>query len=143
MKQQNIAVTTDSVIFHNNEEDLKILLVKRKGDPFKGQWALPGGFLEEEETLEACAIRELEEETGLQMDRLYQLRAFGTPGRDPRGRTVTIVFWGEIPSEEEVKGRDDAAEAAWFPVTALPELAFDHEEIITFAAEQYELDKMV
>ncbi len=142
MNNQNIAVTTDSVILHHNGEELKILLVQRKAEPFKGKWALPGGFLEEEETLEAGAIRELEEETGLQMDRLYQLRTFGTPGRDPRGRTITIVFWGEIPSEEEVKGNDDAAEAAWFPITDLPELAFDHEKIISFAAEQYNLEKI-
>lgn len=137
MPDQNISVTTDSVIFFENGDNLKILLVQRKSDPYKGKWALPGGFLEEQEPLEAGAKRELKEETGLEIDRLYQLHTFGSPGRDPRGRTITIVFWGEVPGEKKVKGSDDAAEADWFDIEELPDLAFDHDEIIEFAVEEY------
>ncbi|WP_029036848.1 NUDIX domain-containing protein [Salinimicrobium xinjiangense] len=130
MSKQNIAVTTDSVIFSTQNGETKVLLVKRKQDPFKGKWALPGGFLEDEEPLEDGAKRELEEETGLKVTTLKQLKAYGTPGRDPRGRTISIVFYGETGSEEEVKGNDDAEEANWFLLNDLPQLAFDHSEIL-------------
>lgn len=137
MPYQNISVTTDSVIFFNDDGDTHVLLVKRKKDPFKGMWALPGGFLEEEESLEKGARRELEEETGLKVEKLKQLRAFGTPGRDPRGRTISIVFYGETGSAESVKGNDDAEEARWFSVKDLPQLAFDHSEIMQVAIEAF------
>jgi 8-oxo-dGTP diphosphatase len=114
-----------------------VLLVKRKKDPFKDKWALPGGFLEDEEPLEDGAKRELEEETGLKINSLKQLHTFGTPGRDPRGRTISITFWGEVTSEEKVEGNDDAAEADWFSINDLPELAFDHSEILKVAREEY------
>jgi 8-oxo-dGTP diphosphatase len=137
MPKQEIAVTTDAVIFCGKRGEEKILFVRRKKDPFKDQWALPGGFLETDEPLEIGAKRELEEETGLKMEKLYQIRAFGDLGRDPRGRTISIAFWGKIPSEEKVEGKDDAAEAKWIPVSELPALAFDHDEIIKTAIEQY------
>ncbi|MGI0107237.1 NUDIX domain-containing protein [Salinimicrobium sp. WS361] len=137
MARQNISVTTDSVIFFRNNNQPKVLLVKRKKDPFKDQWALPGGFLEDEEPLEIGAKRELAEETGLKVRNLKQLKAFGTPGRDPRGRTISIPFWGEVTSEEKVEGSDDAADARWFSLNDLPELAFDHSEILELAREAY------
>lgn len=134
---QDIAVTTDAAIFCRKGETTRILLVQRKGDPFQGKWALPGGFLEEKEPLETGAKRELQEETGLVIDQLHQLRAFGTPGRDPRGRTITIAFWGEAFQAEQVSGGDDAADARWFPLKDLPELAFDHKEIIHHASGRF------
>lgn len=141
MSKQNISVTTDSVIFFSGEGETKVLLVKRKKDPYKGKWALPGGFLEEDEPLEEGAKRELEEETGLKVKRLKQLRTFGTPGRDPRGRTISIVFFGEITSEESVKGNDDAEEAKWFHLDELPQLAFDHSEVMKVATSTYFAEK--
>ncbi len=137
MSRQNISVTTDCVIFLKTGEELKILLVKRKKEPFKDSWALPGGFLEDEERLEEGAKRELREETGLVVSKLEQLHTFGTPGRDPRGRTISICFFGEISSEETVKAGDDAADAQWFTLNQLPKLAFDHSEILKVAREQY------
>ena len=125
-----IAVTVDCVLFFQKEEKLKVLLVQRKNDPFKGEWALPGGFLEEDEDLENGARRELKEETGLEVDKVWQIRAFGKPHRDPRGRTISIAFMGIIEDEKEVKGSDDASDARWFDSRNLPELAFDHREII-------------
>ena len=136
MSKQNISVTTDCVIFCKTGNDRKVLLVLRKSDPYKGKWALPGGFLEEEETLEAGAKRELQEETGLKINNLKQLTAFGTPGRDPRGRTISIPFIGEVASEEKVKGADDATDARWFSLDNLPDLAFDHAEILQLAHEK-------
>lgn len=138
MSKQNIAVTTDCVIFHKiSNERLKVLLIQRENEPFKEAWALPGGFLDVEETLEEGAKRELKEETGLQISRVQQLKAFGEPGRDPRGRTISIVFWGEVFSEEVVEGSDDAKDAKWFDLDQLPELAFDHKEIIDHALKEY------
>jgi 8-oxo-dGTP diphosphatase len=137
MARQNISVTTDSVIFFRNNNQPKVLLVKRKKDPFKDQWALPGGFLEDEEPLDVGAKRELAEETGLKIENLKQLKAFGTPGRDPRGRTISIPLWGEVTSEEKVEGSDDAADARWFFLNDLPELAFDHSEILELAREAF------
>ncbi|MDX1601535.1 MAG: NUDIX hydrolase [Salinimicrobium sediminis] len=141
MPKQNIAVTTDCVIFLNEGEGFKVLLVQRNSDPYRGKWALPGGFLEEEETLEAGAKRELQEETGLKIKNLRQLRAFGKPGRDPRGRTISIPFFGEVTSEEKVKGADDAADAQWFYLKELPDLAFDHAEILQEARNKYFSEK--
>lgn len=141
MAKQNISVTTDCVIFFRNNLKPKVLLVKRKNDPFEGQWALPGGFLEDEEPLEDGARRELKEETGLEIQKLQQLHTFGTPGRDPRGRTISITFWGEVGTEEAVKGNDDAMDANWFDLNDLPQLAFDHSEILRMAQEEYFLQR--
>ena len=130
MGKQHISLTADTAIFTRKNNVTKVLLVRRGNDPYKGQWALPGGFLKDEETLEAGAKRELEEETGLIVENLQQIRAYGKPDRDPRGRTVSIAFWTEIPSSKNVEGNDDAAEAKWFNLNELPELAFDHRQIL-------------
>lgn len=137
MPKQNISVTTDCVIFCDTPEGEKVLLIQRKNEPFKGQWALPGGFLEDEESLETGAKRELQEETGLRVQNLHQLRTFGAPGRDPRGRTISITYWGEVPADSNVAGNDDAVEAQWFRIKELPSLAFDHEQIVKKAIERY------
>ncbi len=134
--KQNIAVMVDNVVFCKTDK-FKVLLVQRKNDPFQGQWALPGGFLEEGETLEDGAKRELKEETGVEVDSMEQVRAFGKPGRDPRGPTVTIAFLSRIYCEEDLKPADDAKDARWVEVDKLPdmELAFDHDEIINVAQQ--------
>lgn len=133
MNQQEVAVTVDSVVFCRTPEEFKVLLVKRKKEPFKDQWALPGGFIEETEDLEEAIRRELREETGIEVKTVEQVRAFGKPGRDPRGRTISIAFLSQIDCEVDLKAGDDAAEAQWFEVDELPELAFDHAEIIEAA----------
>lgn len=136
MKQQEVAVTVDSVVFCSANNGFKVLLIKRKNDPFKGHWALPGGFIEETEDLVTAAKRELQEETGIVIKTMEQVRAFGAPGRDPRGRTISIAFVSRVFSEEGLKAGDDAAEASWVSVNDLPDLAFDHAEIIE-AAKSY------
>ncbi len=125
------AVTTDAVIFNMKAEDkLTILLIQRKNEPFKDQWALPGGFVETDETLEQCVAREIEEETGLKDIKFYQLEAFSDPDRDPRHRTITMAFWGFSKNDAVIKPGSDAVNAKWFNLTKLPGLAFDHEKII-------------
>jgi 8-oxo-dGTP diphosphatase len=131
--RQNIAITVDAVIIADINNQLKVLLIKRKNEPFKELWALPGGFLEEDEELEAGAKRELKEETGLEVSSMEQIKTFGTLGRDPRGRTLSIAFLARIREEQEVNGADDAAEAKWFNLNELPKLAFDHLEILDSA----------
>lgn len=134
MKQENIAVTVDNVVFCKlDNQQFKVLLIKRKNDPFKHQWALPGGFVEEDEDLETAAKRELKEETGVNVDSMEQVKAFGKPGRDPRGRMISIAFLSRIFCEEELNASDDALEASWYDIDHLPELAFDHNEIISAA----------
>lgn len=115
----------------------QVLLIERGRPPFQGAWALPGGYVEPHEPLEAAARRELREETGLEPRRLEQLRAFGDPGRDPRGWTVSVAYLA-VAGQEEARGMrpaaaDDAAGVAWFDLDDLPELAFDHAEILAVA----------
>ena len=113
---------------------LEVLLVQRGHEPFKGRWALPGGFVEENEDLPDGAARELEEETGLRPAVMVQIGAWGAPGRDPRGRTVSAVYLAVAAAgRDEVAGADDAAHAAWLPLNALPPLAFDHSDIVPAA----------
>jgi 8-oxo-dGTP diphosphatase len=127
----DIFVTTDSVIFTFDDQQLKVLLVRRARPPFEGLWAFPGGFLEPKEDLEACAARELKEETGIVNPRLKQYGAVGTMGRDPRGRSISIVFFGAVSIEiSKPQPADDADEAAFHPVKRRPRLAFDHEQIL-------------
>ncbi|WP_034892504.1 NUDIX domain-containing protein [Gillisia sp. Hel_I_29] len=133
MRPQNIAITVDTVIFYKIDKALKLLLIQRKNSPFKEKWALPGGFLEEDETLVNAAARELEEETGLTNVNLIQMEAYGAIDRDPRGRTISIAFMGLLDKEEIVAGADDAMNARWFDIRNLPELAFDHAEIVDAA----------
>jgi len=115
---------------------LQVLLVVRGNEPFEGRWALPGGFVEEHEDLPDAAARELAEETGLRPVVMDQVGAWGTPGRDPRGRVVSIVYVAVArPGADTVRGADDAARAAWRPVENLPPLAFDHDQILPAALE--------
>ena len=141
------AVTADCIVI-TKEAEPKILLIERGGEPFKGCWAFPGGFMNMDETTEQCAIRELEEETGLKVSKVYQIGAYSKVDRDPRGRTVTVAYLAIIDAPMAVKGQDDAAKAQWFPLMAFldkpsgkaerPELAFDHEEIMQDAIKKYE-----
>ncbi len=123
------AVTTDCILVTKGDNP-KILLIRRKHDPYAGKWALPGGFVEIEEDLPDAARRELEEETGLHDVELWQFRTYGRPGRDPRGRTISVVYYDFVDEGPRTTAGDDAAEADWFPLDDLPPLAFDHEEIV-------------
>ena len=137
-KYPEIKVTVDAVIFGKKEsEGLSVLLIKRKKDPFKDLWAIPGGFVEEDEPLEKAAMRELEEETGIKIKSLTQLHAFGEPGRDPRARTVSVAYYGVVDTDKhKPNAGDDAKDAAWFKLDELPELAFDHKKILEFAIKR-------
>ena len=115
-----------------------MLLIERGDEPFKGCWAFPGGFMNMDETTEQCAIRELEEETGLHISEVHQIGAYSKVDRDPRGRTVTVAYLAIVDEPITVSGQDDAAKAQWFPLSALPELAFDHDEIMQDAIKKYE-----
>ncbi len=131
------AVTTDIVIFTVRDEQLKVLLVKRKGAPFKGKWALPGGFVNIDEDLEQCAKRELAEETGVKGVYLEQLYTFGAPKRDPRERIITVAYFALIPSKQQtLKAASDAEAVDWFAIDELPKLAFDHQGIIDMAHQR-------
>ena len=123
------AVTADCVVI-TKETEPKVLLIQRGNEPFKGQWAFPGGFMNMDETTEQCAIRELKEETGLKVTEIQQIGAYSKVDRDPRGRTVTVAYLAIIDKVEAVKGLDDAAKAQWFSLSSLPKLAFDHEDIM-------------
>lgn len=120
----------DIVVLRKNSNRHEILLIKRLNEPFKDHWALPGGFIEMEEDLIESAFRELEEETGITQIELRQLKTYGAPGRDPRGRTISVVFGGFLNSGQKAKAGDDAKETQWFSVDELPPLAFDHDIII-------------
>lgn len=130
------AVTADCIVI-TNEPQPKVLLILRGDDPFKGAWAFPGGFMNMDETTEECAIRELEEESGLKVAIIHQIGAYSKVDRDPRGRTITVAYLAIVDSPKEVKGQDDAAKAEWFPITDLPELAFDHYDIMQDAIATY------
>jgi len=126
------AVTVDTAVFRGPSHARELLLVRRGVDPYAGMWALPGGFLDPDEPLERCARRELAEETGLSpAGEFGHVGAYGDPGRDPRGWTVTVLFAValQVGEPDAVVGGDDAAEAAWHPVAELPPLAFDHERL--------------
>ena len=130
------AVTADCAVI-TREEEPKALLIQRGNEPFKGCWAFPGGFMDMDETTEQCAIRELEEETGLKVSGLRQIGAYSKVDRDPRGRTVTVAYLAVVDRPLPVKGQDDAARAEWWPLSALPRLAFDHDEIMRDAIRKY------
>lgn len=122
-------VTVDAIIIDKSSKD-KILLIKRGNEPYKGMWALPGGFIEMEEKLEESVAREVLEETSLEGIEFTQFKAYGNPGRDPRDRNICVVFWGYCKNPKLAKAGDDAAEAHWFHLNKLPELGFDHSKII-------------
>ncbi len=127
-------VTVDVVIFTLRENDLQVLLVRRRNPPFAGMWAIPGGFVDIDEPLEAAALRELEEETGVRDVYLEQFHTFGDPGRDPRGRTITVAYLALVRADPvQPRAGDDAAEARWWSVSDLPPLAFDHDRILACA----------
>lgn len=127
------AVTVD-VVLVSREDEPRVLLIRRKKDPYAGRWAIPGGFLEMEEPLEAGARRELREETGLEVGPLEQLHTFGAPDRDPRGRTISVVYLGRAdPAHTAPRAGDDAAEVAWHSLRQPPPLAFDHDRVLACA----------
>jgi 8-oxo-dGTP diphosphatase len=130
------AVTADCVVI-TKETEPKVLLIQRGIDPYKGCWAFPGGFMNMDETTEECAIRELEEETGLKLSTIHQIGAYSKVDRDPRGRTITVAYLAIIDAPVEVAGQDDAAKAEWFPLSDLPHLAFDHYDIMQDAIALY------
>lgn len=140
-KYPHPAIAVDCVVFVNDQDDIKVLLIERKNEPFKGYWAFPGGFMDIDETAENAAKRELQEETGLEIGKVQQVGAFSEVGRDPRERVVSIAYYVEIPEMIVVKGCDDASKAAWFSLKALPSLAFDHEKILRRAIEKWNLER--
>ena len=123
------AVTADCVVI-TREAAPRVLLIQRGNEPFKGCWAFPGGFMNIDETTEQCAVRELEEETGLRLSSVRQVGTYSRVDRDPRGRTITVAYLALVDVPVPVQGHDDAARAQWFPLSALPPLAFDHAEIM-------------
>ncbi|MCR4964999.1 MAG: NUDIX hydrolase [Bacteroidales bacterium] len=138
-KYPHPAVATDCVVFGFDGKQLNILLIERGLDPFKGMWAFPGGFMRMDETAEACAQRELSEETGLSTQLLKQLGAFSGVRRDPRERVVSIAFYALV-KPADVIGGDDANDARWFPIEEVPQLAFDHDFILRKAMQQLRKD---
>jgi len=137
MLKQNIKVAADAMVFRKNAAQLQLLLIKRKNEPGIGLWAIPGGFVEDDEELEAAAIRELQEETGLSLPTMKQLYTFGKVGRDTRFRTVSVVYYTVLDrTDQKVAGGDDAADAQWINVEDIKELAFDHIEVLNFALQK-------
>ena len=132
------AVTADCVVM-TKEAVPQVLLIERGADPYKGCWAFPGGFMNMDETTEQCAIRELEEETSMKVSELYQIGSYSKVDRDPRGRTITVAYLAIVDAPIAVTGQDDAAKAEWFPIDALPPLAFDHEDIMQDALNDYKI----
>ena len=124
------AITADCIVFgYDPNKTLRVLLVKRRNEPYKDCWAFPGGFMEIDEDLETCARREVMEETGMALGEVFQFRSYSAVDRDPRARVITVVHFA-FEALAEVKGSDDAAEARWFDIDNLPKLAFDHRTII-------------
>ena len=135
------AVCVDIIVICRKSDKTFLLLIERKYPPFKNCRALPGGFVEMDETLEQSAIRELYEETGIKLKQLKQFAAYGDPGRDPRGRTVSIIYYTFLKEQYSPTAGDDAKNSQWYPIEQLPQLAFDHEKIIAdfvkFVTSQY------
>jgi 8-oxo-dGTP diphosphatase len=134
-----IKVAVDAIVFgYSKNEGVSVLLIKRKYPPFKDGWAIPGGFILEEESLEEAVKRELLEETGIKVNYLEQLYTFGAPKRDPRQRIISIAYFALVKSSlfQQLKASTDAAEAQWFNINKLPALAFDHKEILQTAIER-------
>jgi 8-oxo-dGTP diphosphatase len=136
--KQNIKLAVDAVVFgYTSKDGLSVLLIKRNIEPFKESWALPGGLVKDDESLEEAVERELQEETGISINYLEQLYTFGKPDRDPRNRVVSVTYYGLVkPDAFVVKADTDAEDAAWFNVTKLPSLAFDHQGILQVAIER-------
>ena len=131
------AVSVDIVVFTIRDNQLKLLLIRRAYAPYKGKWALPGGFVDIEESLEQAASRELQEETGVSSVYLEQLYTFGDPKRDPRERVITVAYYALIPSDKvQLQAATDAEAANWFDLNELPKLAFDHADIVAMAHQR-------
>lgn len=131
------AVTADYVVI-THEAEPRVLLIKRGGEPFKDCWAIPGGFMEMNETTEQCAVRELKEETNIVISDLHQIGVYSKVDRDPRGRTVSVAYLAITDKAQDAIGQDDAAEVKWWPLTALPKMAFDHDDIMRDAVRLYQ-----
>lgn len=130
------SVTADCLLFSRDGEGVSVLLIRRGGEPFKGTWAFPGGFIETgRENIEQCARRELKEETGLEAGELQLVGVYSSLGRDPRCPMVTAAFCGFVERQEPTGG-DDAAAARWFPIDDVPQLAFDHDEMFAAALKK-------
>ncbi len=129
------SVSADVVVV--DLEKRSLLLIQRKKDPFAGCWALPGGFMDMDESAADAAIRELEEETGLVVSSVQQIGSYSAVDRDPRGRVVTVAFYTTASESDEFAAADDAEDAKWFPVDELPDLAFDHSEILADCFAKY------
>ncbi len=136
--KQDIKVSVDAVVFgYEVKNNLSVLLIKRGIEPFKNQWALPGGLVLNDETLEEAVLRELKEETGITIDYLEQLYTFGTPKRDPRNRVISVSYFGLVkPNHFDIKAATDAADVKWFNLDELPKLAFDHQVIVDTAHQR-------
>lgn len=137
MGEQAIKLSVDAVVFGYEEGNISVLLIKRKYDPFIGQWAIPGGFVLNKESLEDAVERELFEETGIKINYLEQLYTFGKPDRDPRGRVVSIAYFGLVrPNAFKIYASTDAEQVQWFNINELPKLSFDHKKILKTAIER-------
>src|SRR5579871_2257710 len=123
-----VRVTVDIVLFTILERRLDVLLIRRLAKPFENRFALPGGFVLEHESVDAAALRELREETGVEKVYLEQLYTFGDPRRDPRGRVITVAYYALVPHNQTLRAGTDASDATWFPIAELPQLAFDHRK---------------
>lgn len=133
----SIRLAVDAVVFGYADQQLQLLLIRRNIPPFEGEWALPGGQVLYEESLEAAVERELQEETGISINYLEQLYTFGQPGRDPRNRVVSVAYFALVnPNQFELAAATDAADAQWFPCENLPALAFDHAQIVEYALKR-------
>lgn len=137
MYTPHIFVTVDVVLTRKFEGKIQILLIQRKNEPFKDYWALPGGFVDKDEDIEAAAKRELYEETDIQLYQVKQIGAYGKPDRDPRHRTLTVAYYGEIDNLAIAKAKDDAKNVRWFDWDQMPALAFDHSDIVRDAEKRY------
>jgi len=131
-----LLLTVDIVLFTIRERQLHVLLIRRLAKPFENRYALPGGFVVEHESVDAAAVRELREETGVNDVYLEQLYTFGDPKRDPRGRVITVAYYALVPPTQALQAGTDAADAAWFPIADLPPLAFDHRKIVEYAHQR-------
>ena len=138
-KYPHPAVTADCVVFGFDGQQLEVLLIQRGNDPYKGMWAFPGGFLEMDETIEQCALRELSEETGLKLEFMKQLGVFSDVHRDPRERVISVAFYA-LAKSGDVQGGDDAALAKWFAINDVPHLAFDHDYMLRQAMRKIKED---